>query len=89
MANMSYCRFQNTVRDLADCKHNLTSVESVAEAKAALKLFRLCEDIATSYDVDTLADPNEIAADAIRRMGYGGGALAALDYWELLAEVEQ
>lgn len=26
------------------------------------------------------------AADAFRRLGYGGGALAALDYWKELVE---
>jgi len=55
MANMSYCRFQNTVRDLADCKHEFLGVDSIEEAKAALKMYQLCRDIAESYGVDDLA----------------------------------
>lgn len=56
MANMSYCRFQNTVRDVADCKHEFLGVDSLAEAKAALKMYQLCRDIAEQYDADALAE---------------------------------
>ncbi len=57
MANMSYCRFQNTVQDLRDC---VTVVEDAAdfydlglgsEEQQALKRMRmLCEDFVNAYD---------------------------------------
>ena len=28
----------------------------------------------------------QIALDALRKLGYGGGVMAALDYWEIVGE---
>lgn len=33
MSNMSYCRFENTYRDLQDCYEELNNTGSVEEAK--------------------------------------------------------
>lgn len=53
MANMSYCRFENTVRDLQDC-YNAMSEEfdgenqnelSPSEESAKKHLIALCKDI--------------------------------------------
>ena len=55
MANMGYCRFQNTLLDLEDCQRALYSMRnyrtelSEEEQEAALKLFRLCELLADDY----------------------------------------
>lgn len=65
MANMSYCRFENTFRDLQDCQEalsNLTAAklrelhdESPDEAHYAHRLVDLCatiaEDNAVLFDV--------------------------------------
>ena len=54
--NMSYCRFQNTVLDLADCLRALEEIDfniselSEAEAKAACRLIEICQEIAGQYD---------------------------------------
>lgn len=54
MANMSYCRFHNTVNDLEDCKEALENenIESADEKKKAKALIQLCREIADSFDDD-------------------------------------
>jgi hypothetical protein len=63
MGNMSYCRFQNTARDLDDC---LAAVEeslgdlselSADERRAARRLFDLCVEFIETVDEDTLDGP--------------------------------
>ena len=53
MANMGYCRFQNTVEDLRDCEESEgmyePSVLSDEEKKARERLIALCRIVA---DVD-------------------------------------
>jgi hypothetical protein len=49
MANMSYCRFQNTYQDLKDCIESIeyrTDIKDLPEIekKYALKLRKLCEE---------------------------------------------
>lgn len=46
MANMSYCRFQNTLPDLRDCFDNLDDSDlSPEEATARKGLVKLCQRI--------------------------------------------
>jgi hypothetical protein len=49
MANMGYCRFENTFRDLEDCDESLESKPfdemSESEQKYALYLIELCGEI--------------------------------------------
>jgi len=54
MANMSYCRFQNTYNDFLDCYQALVGADNVedlmnelssSEKLYAEKLFRLCRDV--------------------------------------------
>lgn len=52
MSNMSYCRFQNTLSDLRDCREHLDdSIEKMSddEREARRILIRVCEYIALSY----------------------------------------
>jgi len=61
MSNMSYCRFQNTVQDLRDCKEALEELEelggvdeygeklSQAEERAKKNLIELCEEITEAF----------------------------------------
>lgn len=57
MANMSYCRFQNTLSDLADCEGALNDGclddddLSEDELRAAKRLIRLCKSIADDFDL--------------------------------------
>ena len=48
MPNMSYCRFENTWRDLRDC-FNDWDVESESEQKAQAELIKLCRKIVMDY----------------------------------------
>lgn len=55
MANMSYCRFENTLRDLHDCAAALEqdptlSKLSESERQAARQLIAHCLLIADAYD---------------------------------------
>ena len=53
MSNMSYCRFQNTLADLRDCKDNMLEGElSRSEHEARLALLRMCKDIAETDEDD-------------------------------------
>lgn len=45
MANMSYCRFENTYKDLLDCSANLENLNSESEKRYRAKLIELCEEI--------------------------------------------
>ena len=47
MANMSYCRFENTLRDLRDCYNNMGSDDlSRSEFYARRHMIELCMSIA-------------------------------------------
>ena len=53
MANMSYCRFQNTLQDLRECYEHMDDSDLSDEEKAARKrLAKLCDQIASDYVVD-------------------------------------
>lgn len=58
MANMSYCRFENTLSDLRDCSYNLDDQLSGHEKAARRALLRLAaemlENIGVTIDEDEL-----------------------------------
>lgn len=63
MANMSYCRFQNTLSDLIDCENSEgmydPEVLSDEEKVARRRLVNLCKTIAEEFsDDDSLFSPN-------------------------------
>ena len=53
MANMSYCRFQNTYSDLQDCyealEENGFDELSDSEKKYAIRLVKICRDISDEF----------------------------------------
>ena len=50
MSNMSYCRFENTLRDLEDCAEHLDDdLGSPSECEARRMLVKLCAEIAAEY----------------------------------------
>jgi len=50
MANMSYSRFENTLRDLRDCYSNMDSDDlSESEFNARKQMIELCWDIYQEY----------------------------------------
>jgi hypothetical protein len=53
MANMSYCRFRNTVSDLRDCYENWDDDDlSEEETRAQRYLLQLCQNIVADYGDD-------------------------------------
>ena len=50
MANMSYCRFENTLPDLKDCQESMDEeLNSQEEIRARRSLIRVCVSIAEDY----------------------------------------
>ncbi len=49
MANMGYCRFENTYRDLRDCFEHMEDELSDSENKYRERLLVLCQDIIDEY----------------------------------------
>ena len=50
MANMSYVRFENTLRDLRDCHEHMDDTDlSEEERKARRELLELCFQITDDY----------------------------------------
>ena len=50
MANMSYCRFENTAEDLEDCFDHMDEKDlSDTEVRGRKRIIRMCVDIAIDY----------------------------------------
>ena len=69
MSNMSYCRFENTHRDLLDCQYALELLLdgqigklSDPELQAAKRLVRACFDIVQVITDQTGSDPDDEGA---------------------------
>lgn len=62
MANMSYCRFQNTALDLKDCLNNLHDVLSEDEHEARRRLIKIAKRIVEESD-EFHTDPYEQTDD--------------------------
>lgn len=55
MANMGYCRFRNTLKDLQDCEHYLSNdgpPESPEEQLALKKMVQLARDLVEWAEVN-------------------------------------
>lgn len=54
MGNMGYCRFNNTLSDLEDCRDALRegNISSLAEKRKAKRLLKVCREIADNFDED-------------------------------------
>ena len=60
MANMSYCRFRNTLNDLRDCYYNMEGVSDHEEQRARQQLVDLCKDIIDEYGDLNFNDDEEV-----------------------------
>lgn len=65
MANMSYCRFENTIPDLSDCLDALRNAGTLQdaqmgasgqEARAMRRLIKLCVTVAEEFEDDLKLD---------------------------------
>lgn len=66
MANMSYCRFQNTVCDLYDCDEAIECdglPESKMELQSLKAMLDYCQNILNNVDVNELEDAIKSASD--------------------------
>ena len=55
MANMNYCRFDNTLADLRDCYEHMDDNDlSKDEQQARQELIRLCVNLGGDYEEDLL-----------------------------------
>jgi hypothetical protein len=52
MANMGYCRFQNTLQDLRDCYEHMDDDLEESEHSARARLLFLCQEIVDDYVVN-------------------------------------
>lgn len=51
--NMSYCRFENTYRDLCDCEEHMNDTDlSESEKKFRRRIIEECLGIVQQYDVE-------------------------------------
>lgn len=63
MANMSYCRFENTLNDLKDCAESLDDNLSGTEERARERLVKVCRDIIDDWDSMNQAEKEKPADD--------------------------
>ena len=59
MSNMSYCRFENTARDLLDCLDNWNSLDkesSSFEYGARKEIWKMAKEIAELGEPETMED---------------------------------
>ncbi len=59
MANMSYCRFRNTLNDLRDCLDGMEDDLSEEEVRARKVLVKVCADIVEQADFMGLQDEED------------------------------
>jgi len=59
MANMSYCKFENTYRDLYDCYNNINNQLSDSEHKYREKIVAMCQSIIDEYDESCQVEEDE------------------------------
>jgi hypothetical protein len=52
MSNMSYCRFENTARDLRDCASHIGDDLDGDESRARLWIVELCKEILDNVGIE-------------------------------------
>lgn len=65
MANMSYCRFENTYRDLMDCYNNINEELSDREHKYREMLIKICQNMIDEYDPECQPEDEDDIDDEI------------------------
>ena len=54
---MSYCRFENTYRDLVDCLQNINDTDlSNRESEYREKLVDICREILEEYELNKMSE---------------------------------
>lgn len=64
MANMSYCRFENTYNELIDCMENLNkTAENERDERYRIRLIELMIDIVNSGDAEEALEVEDDDSD--------------------------
>ena len=75
MANMSYCRFENTLRDLRDCVWALEDGElknGGSEMSAAIEMLEACKEyVELEYKIDEIIEEDEDGESVFFTKNYG------------------
>ena len=75
MANMSYCRFENTLRDLQDCVWALEDGElenGGSEMSAAIEMLEACKEyVDLEYKIDEIIEEDEDGESVFFTKNYG------------------
>ena len=75
MANMSYCRFENTLRDLRDCVWALEDGElenGGSEMSAAIEMLEACKEyVELEYKIDEIIEEDEEGESVFFTKNYG------------------
>ena len=85
MPNMSYCRFENTYRDLLDCLDNINEQLSKSEAGYRESLVSVCREIIDEYELNKMSgnvwDDDEWGFDVVVDEGpeYDGAGFSEED----------
>jgi len=59
MPNMSYCRFENTYRDLLDCYENMNNINGESEKNYMRRLVDICKEIIDEYELNKMSEDDE------------------------------
>ena len=59
MANMSYCRFENTYKDLLDCLNAMNNELSEREAGYRERLVDVCKEIIDEYELNKMSEEDD------------------------------
>ena len=75
MANMSYCRFENTLRDLRDCVWALEDGKlenGGSEMSAAIEMIEACKEyLELEYKIDEIIEEDEDGESVFFTKNYG------------------
>jgi hypothetical protein len=63
MANMSYCRFENTYRDLLDCLSAMNDQLSDREKGYRDRLVDVCKEIIEEYELTKMSESDDVWGD--------------------------
>lgn len=53
---MSYCRFENTYRDLLDCYHNMNNIQSEREHTYLVRMIDVCKGMIQEYELNRMSE---------------------------------
>lgn len=78
MANMSYCRFENTYKDLLQCLSAMNEPLSKDETAYKRRLVDVCKEIIDEYELNKMSKDDEWGFDIVELER--GGDDEAQDY---------